>query len=263
VSALLYCQRMLHESHALAPATGRTTWHAMVRRSQIVLGASSQVIRGLPELMALVAVFATMMFLSNVVDYFWPIALRAELGIHLPQYWWLAFVVALGTTRIGGAQWVRTVLGRCARWHRTQQATILRRLLVGIALLQVSAVILQSTLAFAHRDSLASLAVVVFITALAYGFLVPCYETLMNLYIPACHAHLRATLLSFGSLVRSGLLLLLAIPSGGHTSSSTCTGWIIPALFLLVATLWANTVLRRSEHAPTTTRCAAQQDAAT
>ena len=66
-------------------------------------------------------------------------------------------------------------------------------------------------------------------------------------YIPASHAAERATVLSFGSLVKGLFVVMLAIPTGGIGGAKSLVGWVLPAGLLLIVALIGNFVLRREE----------------
>lgn len=88
---------------------------------------------------------------------------------------------------------------------------------------------------------------VVLLVEFAYGLVQPCYETLVNNYIPDASSDERATILSFGSIARSLLAILLTVPAGGHSAETTTIGWMIPAAILLVFTLIARHAMKKKE----------------
>lgn len=78
-----------------------------------------------------------------------------------------------------------------------------------------------------------------------YGFLRPCYETLINRYIPSGNAQQRATIMSFASMLMALTVVTLMIPSAGKTALATTGSWLIPATLLLCLTLVLHILMRR------------------
>lgn len=78
-----------------------------------------------------------------------------------------------------------------------------------------------------------------------YGFLRPCYETLVNHYIPPEHSQKRATVMSFAGMLVSAVVIVLMIPAAGKTGEATTVGWLIPSGMLLFLTIVLHFFMRR------------------
>ncbi len=242
-----YCLREMPETPHLNFLGVRDTLVNIMRRVGEILGAGAVIARKIPSLLVLIFVYGSMMFLVNVVDYFWPLAIRSQLGISDRQYLWLGFLSILCLTRIFGARVMRFLLARIKAAAPHRQLISLRRWLLSLCLVSAVAVLMLGTADSTAQGFFWWLMAAVLLVSLCNGFLVPCYETLMHHYIPAEYAQMRSTLLSFGSLIRSTLILLLSVPAGGHSSTTTTHGWIVPALLVLLSAVVARFVLKPIE----------------
>lgn len=220
----------------------------ITRRVGEILGIGFQVFRQSSVILTLVLVFASYMFVINIVDYLWPVYLRSSIPTGIQAPYWIGLVIAtLLVSAVGSHSltiWTR-------RWHRNNQAkthnNLLRRWLIGTCLFSALPVLLLSWLTSCGLDNFWFFVAAVLAVEFAYGVIAPCYETLVNNYIPDNHAQERATILSFGSLVRSLLIMFLAIPAGGSSGAKTTIGWALPAFLLLVAAVVGNFVLKRAQ----------------
>lgn len=221
---------------------------AITKRVGEVIGIGFQVFRQSSVILVLVLVFAGYMFVLNIVDYLWPVYLRGRISTDIQTYYWIGLVIATLLVSAVGSHaltlWTR-------RWHKNNQAkthnVILRRWLIGACLLSSLPILFLSWLTSQGLDTFWFFATAILPVEFAYGVIAPCYETLVNNYIPDHHAQERATIMSFGSLVRSLLIMLLAIPAGGSSGEKTTVGWAVPAFLLLVITIIGNTVLKRAQ----------------
>ncbi len=244
---MAYCMQEMPETPGIAFLGLKGTFISALRRIGERLAAAGVLLKKMPTLASLIFVYAAMLFLVNVVDYFWPLAVREELGISDRQYLWLGFLSVLCLTRIFGARGMLTLLRRVKHLPILQQRIALRRWLTGLCFISSTAVVGLGWNNYNGHASFVAVMCVVLTVALTYGFLVPCFETLLNHYIPAEYATSRATILSFGSLARSALLLILSVPAGGHSSSTTTRGWLVPASLVIISALIARFVLKRTE----------------
>ncbi len=245
--AMSYCLREMPESRHLNFLGLKATFSTITKRVGELLGIGAMVLRRAPAITVLILLYATTLFLENVVKYFWPIAVRAQLGVTNRQFTWLLLVSVMCLAAIVGARSLRFLLDRIHRTDPRRQLVVIRRSLLGLCFASATAVL---ALAVANRYGYDSfwwvMSIVVFIS-LTFGFLKPCYETLANHYIPPDFIQARATILSFGSMTRGALLLVLAVPSGGNSSATTTQGWAVPACAVLLSVFIARVVLKRNE----------------
>ncbi len=245
--AMSYCLKEMPETPGMGFLGLSGTLTASLRRMGEILGTGAMLVKKLPALAALIFVYAATLFLINVVNYFWPLAVRTELGVTERQYLWLWFLSILCLIQIFGARVMLALLSRAKHLPIPQQRVTLRRWLVSLCLISGTSVVGLAWNNYTGHSSFIGVMSVVLIVSLTYGFLVPCFETLVNHYIPEEYATSRATILSFGSLMRSAMMLILAVPSGGHSSSTTTRGWLVPAFMVLFSALVARFVLKRTE----------------
>lgn len=220
----------------------------ITRRVGEILGVGFQLFRQSGIILTLVMIFASYMFVINIVDYLWPVYLRSRVPTEIQPLYWIGLVVAILFVSAAGSHtlslWTR-------KWHKHNQAkthnTVLRRWFIGTCLFAALPILVLSFLTSRGLDTFWFFAFAILPVEYAYGVVAPCYETLLNNYIPDDHAGERATIMSFGSLVRSLLVMFLAIPAGGSSGETTTVGWAIPAFLLLASALIGNSVLKRAQ----------------
>lgn len=216
----------------------------ITRRMGEIVGVSIQVFRHSPIIAVSVVIFASYMFLLNMIEYFWPVYVRSTMHGTEQAAWWLGMVVLVLLSSASGSHFL-TWWGRRRPDPRKASNTSLRRLFVGTCVGAASAVLLLSILTKTGHDSIGWLLAAVLPVNFARGLIIPTFETLVNNYIPHNHASERATILSIASLLRSLLILLLAIPASGHSGATTTIGWAIPAGLLFVTAIVGNFILKR------------------
>lgn len=213
-----------------------------------IMGTSFQVFRRSPVILALVCLFASYMFVVNMIEYLWPVFLRSQFPKESQTFYWAGLVVvtllacALGSHSLG----VWTASLRNKRPLQNYNVS-LRRWFIGTCLLSALPILALSWMTLQGPVRFWVFALSILPMEFAYGVIAPCFETLVNNYIPSQHADQRATILSFGSLARSFLVLLLAIPSGGSSGEHTAVGWAIPAVVLLLTTVVTHFVLKHAQ----------------
>lgn len=220
----------------------------ITKRVGEVVGLGFQVFRQSSVILSLVLVFASYMFVVNIVDYLWPVYVRSRVPNELQSFSWIGLVVAtLLISSLGShalTLWTR-------KWHKHHGVrthnVVLRKWLIAACLLSGIPILILSWLTWHVMDTFWFFTATVLSVEFSYGVIAPCYETLMNNYIPDTHAKERATILSFGSLVRGLFVMLLAIPAGGSSGEQTTIGWAIPAFFLLVSAIVGHFVLKRAQ----------------
>ncbi|MDO8527402.1 MAG: MFS transporter [Deltaproteobacteria bacterium] len=220
----------------------------ITRRIGEILGTGFQIFRNSSVILALTLVFASYMFVVNIVDYLWPVYLRSKVPTDLQPSYWIGLVVAILLVSMAGSHtltlWTR-------HWHKKNGAkthnTVLRRWLIGTSLFAALPVLALSWLTKMGLDTFWYFTGAVLAVEFAYGLIAPCYETLINNYIPENHSQERATIMSFGSLMRSALIMFLASPAGGTSGARTTIGWALPALLLLVTALVGNFVIKSAQ----------------
>ncbi|MDP2600822.1 MAG: MFS transporter [Deltaproteobacteria bacterium] len=220
----------------------------ITRRIGEILGVGFQVFSKSSVILSLTLVFASYMFVVNIVDYLWPVYLRTRVPTNIQTSLWIGLVVAILLVSTLGSHtltlWTR-------RWHKKNGArthnTVLRRWFIATSLFAALPILTLSWLTARGLDTFWYFTFAILAVEYAYGVIAPCYETLVNNYIPEEHSQQRATIMSFGSLMRSLLVMLLAIPAGGTSGAKTTIGWAIPAFLLLASAIIGNFVLKRAQ----------------
>lgn len=256
LGCVTYCLAEMEESRSIVFLdVGRGLWGLMARRLVGTMKKGMVLCQQSPVLWWLLGVYAVFKFLYNVVEFLWPVAFGAQFGVARWSPSWYGIVIAIPLAIAGGAQflaWRGDLVG-----STTQRKLDNRRLCRWLMRSFVLAALPIIALSFLNREGVLSLPL--FATAIlclqaAYGFVEPCFETIVNNYIPDRHANERATILSMGSFVRAILVLLLTIPSRGSTGMNSPSGWLIPACALVIATLITHWSVRRHETLPVNPR---------
>jgi|GEM_PF-1941376 len=225
-------------------------WATITKRVGEIIGRGMQVCSKTPVLFWIIMAFGSYMFLLSVVLYLWPVYLKAQFGSahHLGRNW-IAIIVAAQTLSFLSA---RLLVRLNARWHRGTAAAYMhgvRRMFTAATVVSALAVISLAWGTSQHISHLYFFPTAVMLVILAYGVVPSCFETLITLYISPDDAPHRATIMSAGSMLRSVLILLLAIPSGGESGATSPIGWAIPATLLLFSATIANHYMRKiSKH---------------
>lgn len=251
IPCLTVCAAEMKEDYAEFLSTKKVTLSAMTRRMGEIIGLGFQTFRGTPMILWLTLVFASFLFLVNIVDYLWPVHLQANVSLELQNFYWIAIAIGILIFSAIGSHsltWLSKIWHKKGNGFKTHNTT-LRRWLTMTCLLCGFSVLLLGWFTFKSLSNyqFPLFIFVVLLVEFAYGLVHPCYETLVNNYIPDASSDERATILSFGSMARSLLAILLTVPSGGRSAETTTIGWMIPACLLVVFTLIARYAMKKKE----------------
>ena len=188
-------------------------------------------------------IYAAYLTVNNLITLLWPIYVRESFPAISQVMVWLGLACIMQLSKWFGAHgltvWATSWAG--------DSSIRLRQILIGTCLIAALPVLTMSGAAWLGFNTLGIFLCSVIAVGFAYGVIFPCFETLVNNYIPASHAAERATVLSFGSLVKGLFVVMLAIPTGGIGGAKSLVGWVLPAGLLLIVALIGNFVLRREE----------------
>lgn len=245
-----YCMGKMQEVSSLHfLKTKEVQFTAITRRIGEIIGRAAQACSRTPVLFWIILTYGSYMFLLNLVVYLWPVFFKAKYGSSetLGRDW--IFIVV-------SAQLLSTLSSRILvklnkRWTRnggvSSHLAGFRRIFVLTALISSASILLLSWNTFSNRgNEYFVFPIAVIVVMLSFGIIAPCFETLVNAYIPPQEIQERATIISAGSMFRSFLVLLLAVPSGGSSGETSPINWAIPAVLLLVSVLIANVFMRRA-----------------
>ncbi len=217
-----------------------------------ILGISFQVISRSPAILALVAIFATFMTVLNIIDYLWPVYLRSTVTSAQQAIPWIGLVMGTQLISAAGARTL-TIVGKISskKGLISTSNSVLEFIFLFVALVSAVSVLTLSYRTIVGGNHILLLCLAVLTIRFSFGIVAPCFETLINNYIPEEFSQERSTIISFGSLVRSLLVMLIAIPSGGSSGETTTHGWALPA-FLLMATTLAGVIIFWRTRSPVT-----------
>lgn len=220
----------------------------ITRRIGEIIGKSTQICAKKPVLFWIVFTYGSYMFLLNLVMYLWPVYLQAKEGgdAGFGRKWILIVV----SSEVLAFLTSRLLVRLHHRWssHGGVKAHLagFRRIFIGATMLSALAIIGLSLETAFCGNGIYLFPTAVLILFLSLGIVVPCFDTLINAYIPDEDAEYRTTIISAGSMFRSFMILLLAVPSGGVSGATTTMNWAIPASFLLFASIFANHFMKKS-----------------
>lgn len=250
IPCLTVCAAEMEEDYAEFLSTKEVTLSTITRRMGEIIGLGFQTFRGTPMILWLTLVFAGFLFLDNVVIYLWPVHLRTNVPLELRDFYWLAIAVGILLMSALGSHsltWLSRFWNSGNPSNLRTNNILLRRWLVFTCLLCGFSVLVLGWFTFKGFPQFALFIGVVLMVEFSYGLVHPCYETLVNNYIPDASSDERATILSFGSMARSLLAIFLTVPSGGKSAETTTIGWMIPASLLIAFTLIARHAMKKKE----------------
>lgn len=247
--AMAYCMARMKEVQSLHFLRAHEVqFSTITRRIGEIIGRAVQICAKTPVLFWIILTYGSYMFLLNLVMYLWPVYLKSafhadeNLGLN-----WMLIVLSSELLRTLGS---RILVRLNTKWTRDggveRHLVGFRRIFVGSTLLSSVAILALSWDTAFHMVSSFFFPTAVMIVIIAFGIVAPCFETLVNAYIRAEDAQYRSTITSAGSMLRSILILLLAIPSGGSSGETSPIGWALPATLLLISTIVANRFMRRA-----------------
>lgn len=243
----LYCAMHMTETEGMAFHGGRIQWGVATRTMVAKVRFGGKVFREHPIVFYLSLLFALFMFLNHVIAYLWPVYMKSNFGFGKLSPLWFVIVIGGIWARNAGAK----VLGHWTKRYQTIGRLVpnplMRTWLVAACLIAALPVIALGWFHDGPSLQLAVFVTTVFGVGITYGFIRPCFETLVNNYIPTSRSQERATVLSMANMMISVCVVLLMVPSGGQSGQGTARGWLIPASALLVAALVGNVLIRRRQ----------------
>lgn len=231
-----YCMAVMEETASLKFLDWNEFKKIAFRSIKDTITTGVRACHATPILWWLLAFYAIYDFLIGVVQYLWPVFMSANWGAQKWSPEWYGMVFAVPMVSAFGAHFI-SWWGDFVQHKTGKKASnwALRTLMYGTTVFFVVLPILGlGLLNFFGMASFAVFALSILCVESTAGTITPCFESLMNNYIPAKNTKERATILSIGSMLSGLLLLLLLIPSSGASGATTVVGWILPACLLLV-----------------------------
>lgn len=218
----------------------------VTRRIGEIIGKGFDVSLKTPVLFWIILTYGAFMFLVNIVCYLWPVYLHSRGGVQNFSSTWLVVASLAPILMFVGSRALAWLNDRWSHSGGTSAHIIaIRRIFVGFALFSALFVLGLSWETLYQPIGVFFFPGAVLFVLLSFGVISPCFETLVNHYIPPEDAPERATILSAGSMLRSFLILVLAVPSGGGSGEKSPIGWALPAVLLLFSVLVANFFMRK------------------
>ena len=230
----------------------KVQFSVITRRIGEIIGRATQVCSKTPVLFWIIFSYGSYMFLLNLIMYLWPVYFESKTGheIHFARNWLSIVFISEALTLLSS----RCLVFLNKRWSKKGGTDAhlngFRRLFIGSTLVCALVVIALSVEIGVYKSSIYLFPTAVIIVLLAFGIIAPCFDTLINIYIPTGEAQYRATIMSAGSMFRSMMILLLAIPSGGTSGENSPIHWAIPASLLLASSICANFFMKKNHKEP-------------
>ncbi|MDP2599285.1 MAG: hypothetical protein Q8P84_00935, partial [Deltaproteobacteria bacterium] len=235
----VFCSIMMRENKDIAFHEGPLVWKHSLDRMKSLTIEGLKISFKVPAVGYLVLMYVAFMFLTHVVSYLWPVAMKANFGVGRMSSYWYAIVGLSLFLNFLGAKAMELIA------HKSPSNVALWIWFMLISLVMSSPVAYLGIKTMEGDVSLVLLVLSVVLCRFGYGFLRPCYDMLVNKYISAEHSKRRATILSLGGTLSSLVVVLLMIPSSGTTGENTTFGWLIPSGLLIVLTLVLGFLMRR------------------
>ncbi len=243
----VFCAVVMKEAQSLNFYQGKLTWGSSARRMKEIIVNGFKISVKIPPVTYLMLMYASFMFLTHVVSYLWPVAMKTNFGAgKMSPIWYLIVALSLALTFFGSKtmEWISHAKTNS---HPEGQFTN-RSMWLWFAF--VALVMSLPVVYLGIKTEQGSMSLYLFVTVVAlsqfgYGFLRPCYETLVNNYIPEEHSQERATVMSLAGMLGSMVVICLMIPATGKSGEATTAGWLIPSGLLAGLTLVLHLLMRR------------------
>ena len=242
VLCALFCLVIMDEKRSVDPNKVKASLRSSVKALRTTILDGLKISIAIPPVFYLILLYSGFKFLSDLVNYLWPVAMQENFGVgNKSPYWFVAVFISL-VTAILGSKILEKILAKDGK--KTNNIALWLWYVV------VNLVIGGVVIAFGVNNIKSSASLPLLIVTVAscqfgYGFLTPAYNTLINNYIPAIHSDKRATIMSAGSMFLSLLTITLIFPSSGPSGQMTAVGWMLPGVLLIVATLVLHILMRR------------------
>lgn len=199
-----------------------------------------------PILFWIIMTYGSYMFLLSLVLFLWPVYLKESTGADKFSPQWIKLAVVMAILFVVSSRTLVIINNWWAKKKGKESYVKLFSWFYIVASLASSCGVFGLSYATATAtDSFAHLAVALLVVVFSWGFIGPCFETLVNHYIGERAAKDRATIISAGSLVRSVLIVFLALPSAGFSGAKSPIYWAIPAALLMMSSAVFWVMVRR------------------
>lgn len=250
VVCCVYCAFVMEECDHMVFHSGAFELKKVVQGSYLKVKEGFSEMLHNPPVLFLALTNACFMFMVFVVTYLWPVTMQTQFGFGKFSLSWYAICIGAIVVGYFGSRYLKRLLAD----HQKSGAVVpnlslMKWLALGccVAALPVALFAVGAGTHFTVLGSFPLLVASVVFTYGGYGFLRPCYETLINNYLHGLAAQKRATILSVGSTMTSLLTIVFMIPSGSGSNTASPIGWILPAGMLCTAVLLAAIVVWRHE----------------
>lgn len=220
----------------------------VTKRIGEIIGRSAQICSKTPVLFWIVLSYGSYMFLLNVVMYLWPIYFHSVAGdkAHFGRNWALIVVIS-NVLCFAGSRGLVYLNHIWSKGSGIKSHLVgFRRIFIGTSFLSAIVILALSLEIGFFKSDVYLFPSAVLVVLLAYGIVTPGFDTLINAYIPIADAQYRATIMSAGSMFRSLMVLILAIPAGGTSGNTSPINWAIPAVLLLFSAVFANHFMKKA-----------------
>ena len=246
VVCVCYCGFNMQETVSLSFYNGSLLMKQSLLKMRDIMIVGFKILIKSPVLLYLVFIQTGLMFLINIVNYMWPIGMKTNFGAgKMSPYWFLIVFVGLGASTVG-SKWIERI-NRSFQLNPVKKSpsSILWLWFVGVALVSSLPIAVLGVEKIYGFTSFTLFFVAITLCQFGYGFLSPTYYILLNNYIPAEHSKERATIMSFGSMFTSLVMMVLMFPSSGPNGEDTAIGWIIPSGIVILMVLIFHPLMRR------------------
>lgn len=244
---VVYATLVMEETEGMRFYDRRLSWSVILSSGTTKIRDGFRVMRRNPAVFCLALTNACFMFQVFVVTYLWPVVLKSQFGFGKLSRWWYLIAIATVITSYLGTKTLQTQFAaHKLRGLSAPNRAIFRWFFVGCLAAAVPIMLFAVREGPLQTFAFPLLICGVIATYGGYGFLRPCYETLVNNYLGVENAYERATALSIGSSFSSLLAIIFMIPSGRGIDTGG-SGWIIPSCLLIGSAITTLIVIKRYE----------------
>lgn len=222
----------------------------IIKQAMITLRRGVKICYQRPILLWLSVTFGCYMALLNLVMFLWPVYFKEHMRLEKFGPVWITLALMMVSLRALSA---RTLVHLNNSWEKGNKGTTnvrgFRNIQMAAAIIAVISIYVLGWAVAEEKNVLWVMAAAVSVVCIGYGFVVTSYETLINAYIPRAYSQERATITSAGSMFRSLIAMLIAVPAGGTNIENSPSFWAVPATLLLFSVIGMYFAVRKEDSA--------------
>ncbi len=248
-ASMIFCKRTMKEAISLQfVSKSNRSVRAVLTQMKVVITRAFVSCQRKPVLLWLVATFGSYVALMNLVMFLWPVYFSSFISSRQFGPEWIAIALTMVSLRALSSLILVRINSKWEQKHGSQKThrNGFRNVLSIVSVIAAAGIVVLSVSAFLQWHTMVFMVAAVALVCAGYGFVTSSFETLVNVYIPTSNSQERATIISAGSMLRSILAMVIAIPAGGVSIENSPIYWSVPAALLLVCAVGAILAMTRT-----------------